>query len=60
VCLTGRSTQKLLGNGHVEGIRFEDGEELPPTWLSWPPESGRIPTWDARLVLTVNRGNRRQ
>ena len=26
--LTSRSTKRLLGNGHVEGVAFEDGEEI--------------------------------
>src|SRR6266702_4703241 len=27
--LTGRKTERLLGNGHVEGVAFSDGEEIP-------------------------------
>jgi nitrite reductase (NADH) large subunit len=54
--LTGRSTKKLLGNGHVEGLRFENGEELQADLVV--VAAGIRPNADLgrKAGLTVNRG----
>src|ERR1051326_5543204 len=54
--LTQRSTKKLLGNGHVEGVRFEDGEELEADLVV--VAAGIRPNVELgrKAGLTVNRG----
>jgi len=42
--LTQRSTKRLLGNGHVEGVRFADGENCKPIWW-WSPRAS-APMWN--------------
>ncbi len=54
--LTGRNTEALLGNGHVEGVRFRDGEEIDAN-LVVIAAGIRPNAWLAKAAgLDVNRG----
>ena len=55
-CLTGRSTKAVLGNGHVEGLRFTDGEEIDANLVVIA--AGIRPNADIgrKAGLKVNRG----
>ncbi len=54
--LLGRSTSAILGNGHVEGVEFNDGEQIPADFVviaaGIRPNVGLA----RRAGLTVNRG----
>ena len=41
-------TQAILGEDHVTGVRFADGSELRPIWLSWRSASGQTSNWPGR------------
>lgn len=58
--LTRRSTRRLLGNGHVEGVEFEDGECLPAdlvviaAGIRPNAELGRLAGLEVKRGIVVN------